>query len=216
MVKRKKFSCLYERPRPQKRPFSIAKIQAESKYIMELLNDMCGGCKTCCCKDGGYQAHVTVDGPKEKILQIIGDVELVEITNFHSLGWYDEFITSQNFKTYDKALHGLTELAAKLMVGGLEVIRLKIESNPQNKDMFYYREVHYKVSFGELCKIHNVIPAEDSGKYFISKNSKNSYFLTRRFFDDSPIDFLDLPYRMEDVVLDSNIEVDNRLSGYKG
>jgi hypothetical protein len=201
---------------PQKGPSSIAKIQAESKYLVKLLDDMCGGCKTCCCKNGGYQAHVTVDGPREKILQIIGDVELVEITNFYGLSWYTEFITSENFKTYNEALHGLTEIAAKLMVGGLEVVRLKIESNPQNKDLFYYREIHYKVSFGELCRIHNVIPVEDSGKYFISMNSKNSYFLTRRFFDDSPIDFLDFPYRMEDVILDSNIEVDNRLSGYKG
>lgn len=189
---------------------------AENKYLMQSLSGACGGCKTCACVNGGYQTHITVDGPKKKILEIIGDVELVEITNFYGLSWYIEFITSQNFKTYNEALHGLTELAARLMVGGLEVVRLKIESNPQNQDMFYYREIHYKVSLAELFNFHKVIPPKDSVKYFFSQNARGSYFVTRRFFDDSPIDFLNFPYRMEDVVLDSNLEVDNRLSGYKG
>lgn len=158
------------------------------------------GCSTCVCSVGGYQTHITIENPEvaTDLLNSEG-VELIEITNFYEGGSYVEFITSKNYKEKNRAISELGRLGGLIRALGGRVTREKIESNPRNNDPKLYTEVHYKVSGMELAPY-----------CFFSVNKGGTRFATERFFG-GPVVIRADKYVAEDVIYDTNLDLDWRL-----
>lgn len=176
---------------------------------------MCGNCKSCVCVNGGYQVHITCETKRDFVSDIL-ECEFLEITNLGSDNFsYKEYITSKNFKDLLAAQEYMVSSYEILKMYTCIPVRMKIESHPSNEHKFLYKEIHYKFkkedAFDLACAI-----ARQNKKYFYSRNNKGSMFATARFFPGQPIDMLDFPHRIEDVIFDSNLELDNKLLGYRG
>jgi len=153
---------------------------------------------------GGYQVHLTLENPQEatNILKTFG-TELITIENHipGSLNFYTEYITSNNYKNLSTALVDMSKLALSLSLRRIKVLRQKIESNPKNQDDPMYTEIHYKVdSFDRSLENH----------CFFSKNKKGTIFATERFFGKKIVPRMP-NYVREDVIYDSNLQLDSRL-----
>ena len=158
------------------------------------------GCKTCVCVVGGYQTHITIENPEVvKDLLEAENIELIEITNFYDDDSYVEFITSKNYKEKNRAISELSRLGGLIRGLGGRVTREKIESNPRNNDEKLYTEVHYKVSGMELAPY-----------CFFSVNKRGTKFATERFFGQPVVIRAD-KYVAEDVIYDTNLDLDWRL-----
>jgi len=165
------------------------------------------GCKTCVCEVGGYQVHLTLKEVNSSVLKILEErkTELIVITNYvPDHGTYDEFITSKNYHSKYSALLGLFALAKRITdETGVEILRHKIESHPKNNEIYFYKEVHYKIDPEDIPRLRPYC--------FFSKNAKGTLFATERF--SRPIEPIirHTKYVIEDVIYDTNLALDDRL-----
>lgn len=159
---------------------------------------MCGNCKNCVCVKGGYQVHLTL---KYDFVPDVLDCELLEIANQCLNGKeYTEFITSKNFQDLRFAQEYMMWASVVLAKYSNQPKRFKIEASPNKNMPYLYREVHYNVT-GQKVNIPN------SFRSF----SKDKEFATVRFFPGEEPFELHLPHRVEDVIFDSNLNLDREL-----
>lgn len=165
------------------------------------------GCNTCLCIVGGYQVHLTLHKPSQDVLELLDTegIELITITNYKIFkGTYVEHITTKNYKKLEEALLAMCVLAEKIKTVGGNILRSKIESNPKNNHKYLYKEVHYKIGQDDMKLLRD--------KCFFSKNAKGTLFATQRFFEGDEVVFLDYPKVVEDVIYDSNLDLDKGIS----
>lgn len=164
------------------------------------MSGLCG-CSTCTCTLGGYQVHITVDGPHFDFKE--PDLEIIKIINFvpDSDDCYTEFITSKNYGRLDQALVGMRRTTDALVAFGARILRQKIESHPRNECVKLYTEVHYKVPDKNTLKPY----------CFFSCNEKGTLFATERFEAEEIVTFRPYKFVAEDVIYDSNRELDYRI-----
>lgn len=175
------------------------------------MNTPCG-CATCPHISGGYQIHFTLDyeGATEEIrskfelLLKYNDTELIVIDNFiPSGGNYTEYITSKNFKDFGEVDDYIISFTQYLNNIGIGFFRVKIESNPKNQRPYLYKEVHYKIDKFDKEKLYPYC--------FFSQNTKKTDFATERFGPGQDVILRHHNYVIEDVILDTNPELDKRL-----
>jgi hypothetical protein len=143
-----------------------------------------------------------VDGPYFDFKEL--GLEIIKIINFvpDSDDCYAEFITSKNYGRLDQALVGMRRTTDALTAFGVRILRQKIESHPRNECVKLYTEVHYKVP--------DEIPALKPYCFF-SCNEKGTLFATERFDAEEIVTFRPYKFVAEDVIYDSNRELDWRL-----